>query len=343
MNTLKILLFDEDKLTQTIVESYLKELTFECPLEKYNEFNPAVINDFDCFKVIIVNINSLNTDLIEKINVLSKNKQNKFVIISSIDSTDLQVRALRAGCADFLIKPIVKPDFIYSIQTLYNRNFRPFNPSPDCRIFTAVSFEEQTGKTFFLTNLAEALSLHEKTLLIDCNAESNTSLYIKNSLLNSSDFQINIKQYKKSNLFLYYNANFSDIDFKELKKYFSYILIDYNKIMNNEMLFKKYTDRNFILITPENTNISENKKMLGHISSLNINTDLIINRYNNKYISFVENFQNIAGQEAVLNIPRSVIALKQSETERKPIVELNNLSDVSKCFIKLAQDILNGK
>ena len=291
MDTLKIILFDEDKLTQTIMESYLKELTFECSLEKYNEFNPAIINDFDCFKVVIVNINNSNSDLIEQIQALTRNKQNKFIIISSINSTDLQVKTLRAGCTDFLIKPIVKSDFIYSIQSIYNKKYRTSNNKANHMVYTAVSFNEFSGKTFFLTNLAQALSSYDKTLLIDCNIPNNVSAFIKNSSLNNSDILPDIKQYKNSNLFLYHNINFSEINFSELKKFFNYILIDYNKILDNKSLLQKNINRIFIISLPENTNIIEQQNKFEYIISLNINTSLVINRYNNRYISLIENFQ----------------------------------------------------
>ncbi len=338
MEELKILLFDEDKLTQTIIESYLKELTFECSLEKYSSFSESIINEFDGLKVIIVNINGSNKNLTEKISSLSSDKKNKFIIISSDGSTDLQVKSLRAGCCDFLIKPLIKSDFIYAIQTIYNKNFRNIDFLNSSRIFTAVSFDFQTGKTFFLINLA--MALREKTLIINLNPADDIFSYIKNSSLTETEQYKNIKRYKNSDLFIADNLDKQNL--KELKKHFKYILIDYNEILKDTSGIMNETDRVFVLITPKNT-ISKDTNKYKNLLSLNKNINLIINKYDKKYSDFIESFQQSIGLEALIKIPNSVYAAEQSKIEGKTLIEYNSNLDVSVCYQKLAEIISNGK
>ena len=56
MEEIVILVFDEEELTKTLIESYLKEATFPYKLEKYNVYDESFINDYNGNKIIIVNI-----------------------------------------------------------------------------------------------------------------------------------------------------------------------------------------------------------------------------------------------------------------------------------------------
>ena len=74
MNNVSILIFDEEELTKTLVESYLKELTFPFELKKYDEFDEQLIPK-DGYKIIIVNIGRSNLHLLDKISELSRDKK----------------------------------------------------------------------------------------------------------------------------------------------------------------------------------------------------------------------------------------------------------------------------
>lgn len=332
MEALKILLFDEDKLTRTIIESYLKDLTFDCVLEKYNEFNEAIIQENDDFKVIIVNVNGSNNNLPEKIARFSNNKKNKFIIISSDNSTDLQVRALRAGCSDFLLKPLVKQDFIYAIRNLYNLTGQS-GSKKSAKVISAVSFEQKAGKTFFLLNLSKALSSENKVLFLDYN--NGVYSFIKNS--NYSDEPI--KQYKTSNLFIM--TPHTEFNTADLKKSFDYILIDYNFKTNDDLLkLCKESDFLFVILTHKEPNLKAIKNFL---TVSDKTTKLIINKYNKKFDNIIKKYQNKLSQEAVARIPNSIYSAEKAKLLGETLLEYTPNLDVSKCFKNLAAAITNRK
>lgn len=334
MDTLKILLFDEDKLTRTIIESYLKDLTFDCVLEKYNEFNEAIIQENNDFKVIIANVNGSNNDLPERIAKISSNKNNKFIIVSNDNSTDLQVRSLRAGCTDFLLKPLVKQDFIYAIRNIYNSTEK--SGTKKCaKVISAVSFEEKAGKTFFLLNLAKALSTENKVLFVDYNK----SIYNFINKSNCSDENNNIRQYKTSNLYIMTPK--TALDTTELKKSFDYIFPDYNFKTNDDLL-KLCNESDFLyaILTHKKPDIKAIKNFL---TVSDKTTKIIINKYNKKFDNIIKNYQNELGQEAAARIPNSICATEQAKLLGETILEHTPNLDVSKCFKNLAAAITNGK
>ena len=334
METLKILLFDEDKLTRTIIESYLKDLTFDCVLEKYNEFNEAIIQENDDFKVIIANVNGSNNDLPERIAKISSNRKNKFIIISNDNSTDLQVRSLRAGCSDFLLKPLVKSDFIYAIRNIYNSTGKA-GTKKSAKVISAVSFEEKAGKTFFLLNLAKAVSSENKVLFLDCNK----SIYNFINKSNCSDENNNIRQYKTSNLYIMTPKTAPDTT--ELKKTFDYIFPDFNFKTNDDLLrLCQESDRIYIILTHKEPDIKAIKNFLAVSDTT---TKIIINKYNKKFDNIIKKYQNELSQEAAVKIPNSICAAEQAKLLGETLLEYTPNLDVSKCFKNLAAAITNGK
>lgn len=334
MDTLKILLFDEDKLTRTIIESYIKDLTFDCILEKYNEFNEAIIQENNDFKVIIANVNGSNNNLPERIAKISSNKNNKFIIVSNDNSTDLQVRSLRAGCTDFLLKPLVKQDFIYAIRNIYNSTGKS-GKKKSAKVISAVSFEEKAGKTFFLLNLAKALSTENKVLFVDYNK----SIYNFINKSNCSDENNNIRQYKTSNLYIMTPKTTPDTT--ELKKSFDYIFPDYNFKTNDDLLkLCNESDFLYIILTHKKPDIKAIKDFL---TVSDKTTKIIINKYNKKFDNIIKKYQNELGQEAAAKIPNSICAAEQAKLLGETILEHTPNLDVSKCFKNLAAAITNGK
>ena len=97
-----IVLFDEEELTKTLIETYLKDLSFNFEVLKFNEFDETLIPATDEKKIIIANVSQINKDVFSSISKLSKSKNNLFIMISYDKSADLQVKSLRNGAKDFL-------------------------------------------------------------------------------------------------------------------------------------------------------------------------------------------------------------------------------------------------
>ena len=94
---ISIILFDDEEVTKTLVESYLNEITFHFNFINFAELDENLIPSDDNKKIIIVNINKSNSKNIEILDKIAHNKNNKLIIISYDKSTDMQVKALRCG------------------------------------------------------------------------------------------------------------------------------------------------------------------------------------------------------------------------------------------------------
>ena len=68
MDKVNIIIFDEEEITKTLVESYLKELTFSYDIKKYNEFDESVFEGNDDYNLIIVNVSRNNLQVLDSNN-----------------------------------------------------------------------------------------------------------------------------------------------------------------------------------------------------------------------------------------------------------------------------------
>ena len=158
MDNVDIIIFDEEDITGTLIESYLKGLTFDCNLQKYSSFNPDLLIDDGILKIVIVNLNINDFDIFNKISEYSNNKKIKFIAASYDSSANIQVKAFRAGAKDFLLKPLIKNDFVNSLNSVYDKYIRTSTSEIQGKIYTAVSNKNGDGNTSFLVNTAKEIA-----------------------------------------------------------------------------------------------------------------------------------------------------------------------------------------
>ena len=60
VNNIKVLIFDSDDISKTLIESYLKEATFSFEIQRYSEFDKSLIEDDGFYKLILIDINRNN-------------------------------------------------------------------------------------------------------------------------------------------------------------------------------------------------------------------------------------------------------------------------------------------
>ena len=271
-----IVLFDEEELTKTLIETYLKDLSFNFEVLKFNEFDETLIPATDEKKIIIANVSQINKDVFSSISKLSKSKNNLFIMISYDKSADLQVKSLRNGAKDFLPKPLIQSDFTNSVMKIYREEIMQNVENSTPKLFTVAAKEKSVGKTFFALNFAKELADASKgrVLLIDFNNNLNDLSYLLNLNIkyntpyfinrieeaNAQIFIKNLDRYKDSSLYIMANGNVRNEETKTdatkispaidlLKKYFKYIVVDNAPDMQdvNKALYKKSEDVFYIL------------------------------------------------------------------------------------------------
>lgn len=368
MANVKLLIFDEEDLTKTLAESFCQDLSFICGIEKYNEFSAALIEDVKEDKIIIVNVNKLNSDILKSISKLSVNKKNNFIVISYDNSTDLRVQALRAGARDLLSKPLIKHDFIYCIQKIYKINILQKNKINSAKVYTASSKEPGEGKTLFLINLAKELAdmSGEKVLLIDFNNSLDDISFLLNiEIVYNANYYFNnindentakllscLPRYKNSSLYIMANGfirnendklNIQKFDesLSLLKKKFKYIFIDRNmadgKINDNVI---RMSDVVFYLMPPATAESINVQADLGCFYS-NKKVRLVINKYENRDEQKVEKIKEDLGREVFAKIPKNFMAMGSAVNNKKTLKEISTELDIVKVYSKIARFIIN--
>ncbi|MBQ9245968.1 hypothetical protein IJ182_06865 [bacterium] len=346
MDSVKIIIFDEETITQTLIEEYLKELIFPYILEKYGEFDEGLINNFDENKIIIFNINKFNTDILDKISALSNNPQNIFIAISYDDSTDLRVKILRTGTKDFLLKPLIKSDFVYSLQQIYKRYIQKTNTISICKIFSVLSNEINQEISFFITNTAKEIEniSNEKTLIIDIPTERNYISELYNFKSNSNN---EILKYKNSSLYLV-NINTEKLNttyiknlINILKPEYRYIFINLSGNIQSEFKQDFITVSDSVLyLSTFNFNIDKLKKELNVLCN-NIKTKLILNRFEIRNKNQIKKVQFRIGKSVNFIIPQNCMAAENSLNQGLTLNEYNKDYDISQKYVSLAKEIMN--
>lgn len=368
MDNVKILVFDEEELTQTLIETYLKELTFSYVLERYSELDLGIIELEKSDKIIIVNINKLNADILKLISKASQDKKNNFVLISYDNSSDISVKALRTGAKDFLQKPLRKSDFLNSLQNIYKKEIMKMNQARRTNVYTTVSAENGAGQSVFLINTAKEIAdlTGEKVLLIDFHNDVNDITFMLNMDIvlntahyintltdeNALDLLKQIPKYKKSSLYVMgtgflrkgdEQVNVSKLAecISVLKKHFRYIFIDKNP--DDDAIFvevNRLADCIFFMLTPNVVPLDTAKTVI-ESTYINKNVKLIINKYEPKKEKIVEVIREKLGKEIYWKLPKNFMATGGAVMSNKTLKEVAPELDIVKSYIKLAEDIVN--
>lgn len=367
MDKVNVLIFDEDEITKTLVESYLKELTFSFDVKKYNEFDENIITNNAGYNVIIVNVGRSNSNVLQKISELSKNKRNKFIVVSNDSSTDLHVKVLRVGAKDFLLKPIKKSDFLYSIQSIYKMEIMGGqNKKGGSTVFSVTSVDKGVGKTTFAINFAKELSdaSGEKVLLIDFNNTTNDVSFLLNIdiLLNTTYFMnkmnknnaasllSRLSRYEKSNLYVMANgfsrSEETTVDIRNiynvlqlLKEHFKYIVIDINS--EHDKLYSEVMSNSDIvwLVAQPSVPMFEKIKSAMTVSTVRKNVRIVLNKYEKRHEANLETFQAIIGKQIYCRIPKNFIAVGSAQSKTKTIKEVFPEVNIVRAYVSLAKYI----
>lgn len=363
-----IVLFDEEELTKTLIESYLKDFAFKFEVLKFNEFDETLIPNTNQKKIIIASVTKTNLDVFRKIEKLSKNKNNLFLVISYDKSADLQVTSLRNGAKDFLPKPLIQTDFTNSIMKIYKEEIMQNIDTSVPKLFTITSKEKAVGKTFFALNFAKELAdaSKERVLLIDFNNNLNDLSFLLNLNIkfntpyfinkiddsNAIPFVKNLSRYKNSSLYIMANGNVRNDETKTdvskispsidiLKKHFKYIVVDTDSSLSdvNMALYKKSFDI-FYLMTSSLTKATENADYITkHL--LNFPVKLVLNKFNPKKDELIVNkLEKILGKQIFLKVPKNIVAISTAQSNFSTIKEVGEQLDVSKVYVQLANDIV---
>lgn len=363
----KVVVFDCDKEAVEIISSYLSEIEnveLDKVFENYEEGLNYVLAAMPQIVIFsLVEDMAYNQSIIKK---LSTNNIN-VVAMSSNYTTGTVIQMLRVGAKDFVSKPVIKKDFISSVNKCCNSKDILNNSN----IISIFSNKGGIGKTAIATNLAVefARQTREKVVLVDLNlplGDVTTFINVKPSISitsavenaqhNDTEAVLNAcKQYKDTSLYVFAEPIYMEEThtmtpsqifklFEYLRKSFSYILIDMGTNIDKMNLKILELSDLILLVSIVNLPLIRNCqrcldlfKNLGYPDS---KTKILINRYLENDEIKIEDVEKVLNQKIYWKIPNNYFAIMSSINKAMPVCELNENSNVTLSFSGLATNLI---
>ena len=368
---ISIILFDDEEVTKTLVESYLSEITFSYNFVNFTDFDEVLIPSDDNKKIIIVNINKTILKNIEILYKIAHNKNNKLVIISYDKSTDIQVKALRCGAKDFLFKPLIKSEFLNSLQKIYYDEINVKDKIMGSKIYSVISVTKGVGKTFFVLNLAKQLAKQsgEKVLIVDFNNNLTdifqilnmevhyTTIRYVNEMTNENAAQMLSKLVNYGDVPLYIlgtgmcsninqslNDNHLSNFFSILKNYYKYIIIDNDSSLGkSDEIIINNADFVYLIIEPSLLMAEDADSSIMKYRLKNKAVRIILNKYKEqKDEALLDKIEGLVGRPIFTKIPKNYIAANSSFDKGVTIDEVNPDVDITRTYEQLAKYMIDS-
>lgn len=368
----KIVVLESEKESAELIKTYISEIE-GLELDKiFDDYDEGLKYSTDTTPHIVILSATEDTERNNKIlNRLADAKIN-VIVLSENYTTNLVIQALRSGAKDFISKPIIKKDFIASINKCCKEIVKTINKSNIISIF---SNKGGIGKTAIATNLAVefARQTREKVVLVDLNlplGDVTTFINIKPSVTISSAIEnathkgaeavVNAcKQYKNSSLYVLAEPIYMEEShtmtpthifklFEYLRESFSYILVDVGtNIDKMNMKILELSDL-ILLVSIVNLPLIRNcQRCLDLFNNLGFDdnkTKIIINRYLENDEIKIEDVEKVLNQKIYWKIPNNYFTIMSSINKAMPVCEINENSNVTISFSglasKLTEDII---
>jgi len=368
-NQIPTIIIDTEPQSIELVKLYLKDLEdfqltgeFVDIIAGYNavlESRPAIV---------IIDISKKTELALDIINKISHNhKTCKIVITSSDYSTDLIVKAMRAGAREFLPKPFIKEDFVSSLNKLKEQIGGFNSENKKCRVITTFSNKGGIGKTAIATNLALELAnmtkekvalidlnlqLGDITTFLDINPSFDISYVIKNlSRIDETFLLSTLEKYKDTSLYVLadppYLEQAEDISaeqistlFEVLKQTFSYIVVDTGTAFDGKTITALDNSDLILLITivnlPAIRNCQRCLDLFERLGYEKEKTKIVLNRYMENDEIKVDDVEDVLGQKVYWKVPNNYFTIMSSINKGIPVGVVNSESNISQSYRELA-------
>lgn len=299
--------------------------------------------------------------------VTSEFKDCKVVILSDKPDVEIIVRAMRVGASDFLSIPLIKKDFLNSLEKIYDDFSGKTQKRSKCRIVTVYSNKGGVGKTSVATNLAYELAkitkenvalidlnfqLGDVTTFLDLKPSFNISYMLQNLDKINEDFLLStLEKYKDTGLYIladppYFkqaeNITAKDLSklFSILKDTFSYVIVDTSGGFDkNAMIALDNSD--LILFTtivnlPALRNCQRCLEMFEKNGIDNEKIQILINRYMENDEINANDVEEVLGKKIYWKIPNNYFTMMSAINKGVPVSGINPDSNVALSYKNLA-------
>ncbi|MEI8128790.1 MAG: AAA family ATPase [bacterium] len=289
------------------------------------------------------------------------------MVTSSNYSTDIIIRAMRAGAREFIPKPFIKDEFINSISKFKDQIIGLNSENKKCRVITTFSNKGGIGKTALATNLALELAnmtkekvalidlnlqLGDITTFLDINPSFDISYVIQNLTRIDETFLLStLEKYKDSNLYILadppYLEQAEDITaeqistlFSVLKQAFSYIVVDASANFDGKTITALDHSDLILLVTivnlPAIRNCQRCLDLFERLGYEKEKTKIILSRYMENDEIKIEDVEDVLGRKIYWKVPNNYFTIMSAINKGIPVGLVNADSNISQSYRELA-------
>ena len=368
-NQIQTVIIDTELQSIELSKLYLQELDYIQITEEFTDmiagYNAVLENRPSIVIFDISHKTDLALDIINKISI--NHKTCKIVVTSSNYSTDIIIRAMRAGAREFIPKPFIKDEFINSISKFKDQIVGLNSENKKCRVITTFSNKGGIGKTAIATNLALELAnmtkekvalidlnlqLGDITTFLDINPSFDISYVIQNLTRIDETFLLStLEKYKDSNLYILadppYLEQAEDITaeqistlFSVLKQAFSYIVVDASANFDGKTITALDHSDLILLVTivnlPAIRNCQRCLDLFERLGYEKEKTKIILNRYMENDEIKIEDVEDVLGRKIYWKIPNNYFTIMSAINKGIPVGLVNADSNISQSYRELA-------
>ena len=372
MQKLSVYLSDKDSNTIQLLKMYLAELDY---IEVIGEGESLTSNYQDIINlapsIVIADVSgnfNENYEIAEKI--IAKLPSVKIIATASDYSTDIVIRAMRAGIREFLPKPLIKDNLLKSIDKFKNQIQGSNDEENNSKVITVFSNKGGVGRTSLAVNLALELAniTKEKVALVDLNmhlGDVTTFLDIKPSFdisylikkVDSADEEFmlsTLEQYQNTGMYILADPPYMEEAKKiqpievqkmidKLRTVFPYIVIDTSSAFDNITVTALDNSDLILLVSTINVPSVRNcQRCLDAFDRLGYEeekTKIIVNRYMENDDIKIEDVEKALDKNIYWRVPNNYYTIMSAINKGQPVSEINNDSNIAKCYRELATDI----
>lgn len=372
MDKISTVIISDEFSTKEVLKLFVSEFD---NLESIDDFN----NYSDIFNILASSkgksllIVDLSTNKIKNLDfilqVTKECKNCKVLALSDNPSVELIIEVMRAGAKEFVPVPIIKNEFFEAIKELVTEMNEPVKKNK-CKIISVFSNKGGIGKTSLATNLALELAkiTKENIALIDLNfqmGDITTFLDLKPSFnisymlenldkINETFLLSTLERYKSTSLYVLADPPyFKQADniqprqitrlFDTLKETFSYIIVDAEASFDGKNIAALDNSDLIMLVTVANLPALRNtQRCLELFEKLGYDKEkikIVVNRYmENDEIKEVD-IEKVLSKDIYWKIPNNYFAIMSAINKGIPVSDVNDTTNVSQSYKKLAQQI----
>lgn len=367
-----ILIISEENSLIELLKSYADESENFSYLSAASDFSKA----YDAVKelkqvLLIVDISGYQEQALNFVSkVTSDCPRCRVITLFDKPDTDIVIRALRVGASDFVSMPVIKSEFMNSLEKIYN-DLSNNNPQKSkCQVITVYSNKGGVGKTSIAVNLSYELAkiTKENVALIDLNFQLgdvatfldlkpsfNISYMLKNLDKINGDFLLStLEKYKDTSLYVLadppYIKHTEKISSKDvtklfdiLKETFSYVVVDTSGGFEKNALTAIENSDLVLLGAIVNLPALRNcQRCIEYFEKLGIEKDkiqVVVNRFlENDEISS-DDVKEVLGRELYWKIPNNYFTMMSAINKGVPVSDVNPDSNVALSYKNLALNI----